>query len=110
MLADGLTNDKAEPSDLLRACIRHGVYQLADEVTILARAATEQQNRESLPTSNQTTAISSNGQDRVHRRVEGGALHDGKPDGSGSNGKEDSHIGVAVCGQVPSEEDAQRPA
>ena len=58
MLADGLTTDKAEPSDLLRACIRHGVYQLADEATVLARAATERQNRESLPTSNQTTAIS----------------------------------------------------
>ena len=34
------------------------MYQLADEVTVLARAATERQNRESLPTSNQTTAMS----------------------------------------------------
>eukprot|EP00974_Lingulodinium_polyedra_P031025 2985491-Lingulodinium_polyedra.AAC.1 len=31
MLADCLTKDRAEPADLLRACLRHCCYQLADE-------------------------------------------------------------------------------
>ncbi|CAK0813192.1 unnamed protein product, partial [Prorocentrum cordatum] len=39
MLADCLTKDKAEPADILRSCVRHGTYQLADESSVLAQAS-----------------------------------------------------------------------
>ena len=35
MLADGLTKDKADPADLLRAALKIGEYQLNPEATIL---------------------------------------------------------------------------
>eukprot|EP00959_Pyramimonas_sp_CCMP1952_P033765 709030-Pyramimonas_sp.AAC.1 len=41
MLADRLAKDKAEPADLLRSCVRHGTYQLADERSVLAQASAE---------------------------------------------------------------------
>ena len=44
-LADGLTKDSAEPLDLLRACLRHGVYQLASEASVLAEALQERIRR-----------------------------------------------------------------
>ena len=40
-IADCLTRDKAEPADLLRSCLRHGSYQLADESSVLAQASAE---------------------------------------------------------------------
>jgi hypothetical protein len=45
MLADALTKEKPEAHDLLRACIRSGVYQLADEPTVLENAAAERERR-----------------------------------------------------------------
>ena len=101
MLADCLTKDKAEPADLLRACIRHGVYQLADEVTVLARVATERQHRKPLTTSKRPTTPVSNGQDGIHRRVEGEAQPDGESGGTGGRRKRDSRLGDAVCDQRP---------
>ena len=38
-LADGLTKDKGDPADLLRACMRTAQYQLADESTVLDNKA-----------------------------------------------------------------------
>ena len=77
MLADCLAKDKAEPTDLLRACIRHGVCQLADEVAVLARAATERQHRKALTTSTRSATTTRSGQvprEDVHQRLarEGG--------------------------------------
>ena len=46
MLADGLTKDKLDPADLLRSCVRSGVYQIAPETAVLARQAA-QRERES---------------------------------------------------------------
>eukprot|EP00959_Pyramimonas_sp_CCMP1952_P450631 9435217-Pyramimonas_sp.AAC.1 len=45
MLADALTKEKADAHDLLRACIRSGVYQLADESVTLESAAAERERR-----------------------------------------------------------------
>eukprot|EP00435_Cladocopium_sp_Y103_P068619 s934_g31.t2 len=41
MIADGLTKDKMEPSDLLRSCVRAGSYQISPENHVLAQQATE---------------------------------------------------------------------
>ena len=46
MLADALTKEKPEPHDLLRACIKAKVYQLADEPTVLQHASPERERRE----------------------------------------------------------------
>ena len=48
MLADALTKDAAEPTDLLRAAITHGRYQLANEPTVLASAAQQRERRKAL--------------------------------------------------------------
>lgn len=45
MLADAFTKDQASPMDLLRACIRRGTYQIADEDTVLQHQASEKQDR-----------------------------------------------------------------
>eukprot|EP00959_Pyramimonas_sp_CCMP1952_P450639 9435363-Pyramimonas_sp.AAC.1 len=45
MLADALTKEKADAHDLLRACIRSGVHQLADESLTLESAAAERERR-----------------------------------------------------------------
>ena len=45
MLADGLTKDKLDPADLLRSCVRSGVYQIAPETAVLARQAAERELR-----------------------------------------------------------------
>eukprot|EP00959_Pyramimonas_sp_CCMP1952_P174652 3650033-Pyramimonas_sp.AAC.1 len=45
MLADALTKEKADAHDLLRACVRSGVYQLADESVTLESAAAERERR-----------------------------------------------------------------
>jgi len=47
MVADGLTKDKGEPSDLLRSVVRSARYQLADEATVLERAKAERERRQS---------------------------------------------------------------
>ena len=39
MLADGLTKDRQEPADLLRACVRQGMYQISPEELILQQQA-----------------------------------------------------------------------
>ena len=44
-LADGLTKDKGDPADLLRACMRTAQYQLADESTVLDNKAAERAQR-----------------------------------------------------------------
>jgi hypothetical protein len=44
-LADALTKDKAEPCDLLRACMRSLTYQLANESKVLDEAARERERR-----------------------------------------------------------------
>ena len=44
-LADCLTKDKAEPTDLLRAVLKSGIYQLADEPAVLERALIERERR-----------------------------------------------------------------
>ena len=41
MLGDALTKDKADPADLLRACVRASASQLADESSTLPRAREE---------------------------------------------------------------------
>ena len=50
MIADGLTKDKMEPSDLLRSCVRAASYQISPEDHVLAQQAAERafraQNRE----------------------------------------------------------------
>ena len=45
MLADGLTKDKMEPSDLLRSCVRAGLYQISPEDHVLAQQAAERATR-----------------------------------------------------------------
>ena len=45
MLADGLTTDKIDPIDLLRACIRSGNYQISPEAHVLPQQATERERR-----------------------------------------------------------------
>ena len=44
-LADSLTKDKSEPTDLLRAAMRNCKYQLSDENGILEAAAIERNKR-----------------------------------------------------------------
>eukprot|EP00435_Cladocopium_sp_Y103_P010611 s801_g2.t1 len=41
MIADGLTKDKMEPSDLLRSCVRAASYQISPEDHVLAQQAAE---------------------------------------------------------------------
>ena len=119
MLADCLTKDKAEPADLLRACIRHGVCQLADEVTVLARAATERQHRKALTTSTRSATTTRSGQvpredvdQRLAREgrqrtfdVDLSRQHGQHPDPlvSSSGGRVEgipSRAGVLVCGSL----------
>ena len=45
MLADGLTKDKLDPIDLLRACIRKGTYQISPEELVLEQQAEERTRR-----------------------------------------------------------------
>ena len=45
MLADGLTKDKMDPVDLLRACIRTGQYQISPEELVLHQQAQERERR-----------------------------------------------------------------
>ena len=45
MLADALTKDRPEPADLLRSVLKHGMYQLADERGVLAKASEERDRR-----------------------------------------------------------------
>ena len=53
MIADGLTKDKLDPADLLRSCVRSGVYQIAPETTVLARQAAERELRKERQKNNQ---------------------------------------------------------
>ena len=53
MVADGLTKDKLDPEDLLRSCVRSGVYQIAPETTVLARQAAERELRKERQKNNQ---------------------------------------------------------
>ena len=43
MVADGLTKDKADPLDLLRACMRRSQYQISSEQTVLEQQADERE-------------------------------------------------------------------
>eukprot|EP00959_Pyramimonas_sp_CCMP1952_P183871 3844704-Pyramimonas_sp.AAC.1 len=45
MVADALRKEKPEAHDLLRACIRSGVHQLADESTTLEEGAAAERER-----------------------------------------------------------------
>eukprot|EP00435_Cladocopium_sp_Y103_P016757 s3691_g4.t1 len=45
MLADSLTKDAGDPTDLLRACIKEGTYQISPEETVLQMQAVEKQRR-----------------------------------------------------------------
>ena len=45
MIADGLTKDRQEPADLLRSCVRAGIYQISPEESVLARQAAEREER-----------------------------------------------------------------
>ena len=45
MIADSLTKDAGDPTDLLRACIREGTYQISPEETVLQLQAQEKQRR-----------------------------------------------------------------
>lgn len=45
MLADGLTKDRADPVDLLRACVRSGSYQISPETHVLEQQAAERELR-----------------------------------------------------------------
>ena len=45
MIADSLTKDAGDPTDLLRACIREGTYQISPEETVLKLQAIEKQRR-----------------------------------------------------------------
>eukprot|EP00435_Cladocopium_sp_Y103_P029371 s1599_g7.t1 len=45
MIADSLTKDAGDPTDLLRACIRQGTYQISPEETVLKLQAEEKQRR-----------------------------------------------------------------
>lgn len=51
MIADGLTKDKADPIDLLRACIRKARYQVSPEETVLKQQAEERARRSQLKSS-----------------------------------------------------------
>jgi hypothetical protein len=55
-LADALTKDAAEPTDLLRAAMRSNQYQLGDEPTLLSAAAAEREKRKETGKKNTTTA------------------------------------------------------
>ena len=48
MLADSLTKESAEAVDLLRACLREGLYQVSDEDTVLRWRAKERERRNTL--------------------------------------------------------------
>ena len=48
MLADSLTKDAGDPTDLLRACIRDSKYQISPEETVLQMQALEKQRRKNL--------------------------------------------------------------
>ena len=48
MLADSLTKDAGDPTDLLRACIRDSKYQISPEETVLQTQALEKQRRKNL--------------------------------------------------------------
>ena len=48
MLADSLTKDAGDPTDLLRACIRSSSYQISPEEKVLEMQAAEKQRRLSL--------------------------------------------------------------
>ena len=56
-LADALTNDSADPVDLLRSCVRSGDYQLSPEHIILERAAAERFRRKQRQTSTQSSSL-----------------------------------------------------
>ena len=45
MIADSLTKDAGDPSDLLRACIRNSSYQISPEKDVLEYQAAEKQRR-----------------------------------------------------------------
>ena len=45
MIADGLTKDKMDPTDLLRSCVRAASYQISPENHVLAQQATERARR-----------------------------------------------------------------
>ena len=45
MLADSLTKNKGVPTDLLRSCLRSGLYQLSEETVILQRQVEERTRR-----------------------------------------------------------------
>ena len=45
MLADSLTKDAGDPTDLLRACIKESSYQISPEETVLQMQAVEKQRR-----------------------------------------------------------------
>ena len=45
MLADSLTKDAGDPTDMLRACIRESKYQISPEETVLEMQAQEKQRR-----------------------------------------------------------------
>ena len=45
MLADSLTKNAGDPTDLLRACVREGMYQISPEEDILQMQAQERQRR-----------------------------------------------------------------
>ena len=56
MIADSLTKDAGDPTDLLRACIRQGTYQISPEETVLKLQAEEKKRR--LEKRNTTSAVS----------------------------------------------------
>ena len=45
MIADGLTKDRVDPVDLLRACVRAASYQISPEDHVLAQQAAERVRR-----------------------------------------------------------------
>ena len=45
MLADSLTKDAGDPTDLLRACIKESSYQISPEETVLKMQALEKERR-----------------------------------------------------------------
>ena len=48
MLADGLTKDAGDLTDLLRACMRRATYQISPESTVLEIKAAEKQLRKQM--------------------------------------------------------------
>ena len=56
MIADGLTKDKVDPADLLRACIRKARYQISPEETVLQQQAEERSRRQLCKGSNAEAA------------------------------------------------------